>query len=678
MKLLHALTTIFLLMICRIDTVLAQESYNDRVLDSLLRELRIAKDDTNKTKLYYKVADRYGLHDPAKLREYVLLGKEHAQKHRFHRAEAVFVGMLGNIKHDQGDADSALWYYNKSYEMHEKAGEERNMALTLVDMSNVYNWNGNGVEAVRLLTRAIPILEKIKDYENLVVVYDNFASQYFAEENFEKALDYQLRALKAANKGKVEHYYGKIYRSLGNIYAGMKDSVRAEKFIRQSIGFSKKHHRHYDLAVAYMNLADYTTEHQQALNYLLEANTIFRQISPEHPVATSVIGRIGQLYLTKAIDGKQAISPLNDVERKRLLNQAERYIDTALTISKKNGYTQNVMYYTGMMAELKAEQGDYKQAYEDFTDHLALYDSLYSQENKNKISQIESENEILVRDQKIVEKETRIREMWLYGVIVLIGVLLLFSFFLYRSRIGNLHLKNSLIRQEAKQREAELHLQNRIMESELKVMRTQMNPHFIFNVLNNIDSYILSNDRKTASRLIQKFAKLSRLVLENSTHNLVPTTRDWQALQLYVELEALRFKDQFTYHFQVEEGVDIANLLIPPMLIQPIVENAIHHGLRAVEKSDKRLEVNLGVEDHYLVFTVVDNGVGFSHSARHSEIKVSYKEKSMGLASIKERLELFNLQQSTYKASLVIQDRETDSEGTIVRLTFPLLYEAIS
>src|SRR5690606_8879434 len=126
----------------------------------------VAKDDTNKTKLYYKVADRYGLHDPNMYSKYVHIGKAHAERHRFDRATAVFISMLGAIKHDQGDIDSALWYYHKSYDLHKKNDDERNMALMLVDISNVYNWSGNNVEAIRYLTRAVPVLEKIKDYEN--------------------------------------------------------------------------------------------------------------------------------------------------------------------------------------------------------------------------------------------------------------------------------------------------------------------------------------------------------------------------------------------------------------------------------------------------------------------------------------------------------------------------------
>lgn len=657
-----------------------QGGYNDHVLDSLLRALQVAKDDTNKTKLYYKVADRYGLHDPKMYSKYVHIGKAHAERHHFDRAKAVFISMLGAIKHDQGDIDSALWYYNKSYDLHKKNGDERNMALMLVDISNVYNWSGNNVEAMRYLTRAVPVLEKIKDYENLTITYGNFATLYVQEENFKKALEYELKALKSANDGKVDHKYAGVYNTLGTIYAGLKDTVRATKLMEQSIGYAKKHHRNYELAQAYGNMATYSHDNQQRLTYLLEARKIWKQINPEHPIATSVIGSIGELFLEQAIEGKKAKdgkSIISRAERDRLLHQAGLYIDTALTLSKKNGYMQNVMFYTGRKAELQAEQGDYKQAYTDFTDHLALYDSLYSQENKNRISQIESENELLIRDQRISEKEARIREMWLYGVILLFGTVLVFSFFLYRNKISHLRLKNSIAQQEAERREAELNLQNKIMESELKVLRTQMNPHFIFNVLNNIDSYILVNDRKAASRLIQKFAKLSRLVLENSIHNLVPVVRDWEALQLYVELEALRFSNEFEYSFHVQEDLDLHKLLVPPMLIQPLVENAIHHGLRTSTGPDKKVTVTLEIQESDLLFTVSDNGIGFNLSQENKEATSDYKQKSIGLDSIKERLELFNLQQDTAKANIIIQHKDAVDDETVVRVYFPVLYNSI-
>jgi tetratricopeptide (TPR) repeat protein len=649
-------------------------SYNDAVLDSLLSELHRAKDDTNKTKLYYKVAERYGLHDPKLFSEYVHIGKAHAEKHQFGRAAAVFVSMLGAIKHDEGDIDSTLWYYNKAYELHQKNGDERNMALLLIDISNVYNWQGNNVEAIRYLTRSLPILEKIKDYENLAITYANFATLYIQEENFKKALEYALKAWKSANTGKVEYRYANVYNTLGTIYAGLKDTVKAETYTRRSIGYAKKHHRNYELAQAYNNLASYTNDDRKQLDYLLASRKVWEQISPEHPVATTVLGRIGKLYLRHASEKeKNEAHNLSQSERARLLDSAEKYIDMVLSLSKKNDYTQNVMHYLGVKAQLAAERGDYKRAYFDFEDHLKLYDSLYSQENKNRISQIESENELLLRDQKIAGHENRMKEMWLYGIIILISVILAFTFFLYRNKVNNLTLKNTLADQEAKQKEAEIMLQYRIMESELKVVRTQMNPHFIFNVLNNIESYILDNDRKTASRLIQKFAKLSRLILENSTQNLVPLTRDWMALQLYAELEALRFNHQFTYSFQVHEEVDVNRWLIPPMLIQPLVENAIHHGLRLSSAEYKKVEVDVRIEDEHLVFSISDNGIGLSRSKELKTPTNSYKEKSIGLASVRERLELFNLNKSTSKAYLIMQEKDEDASGTVVQIFFPLL-----
>jgi LytS/YehU family sensor histidine kinase len=117
-------------------------------------------------------------------------------------------------------------------------------------------------------------------------------------------------------------------------------------------------------------------------------------------------------------------------------------------------------------------------------------------------------------------------------------------------------------------------------ESELKALRAQMNPHFVFNILNTIESYALDNNKEAASVMIQKFSRLTRLVLENSMNQFVPFENDLKSLQLYIELEQMRYADKFLVVYNIQQHILEENYLIPPMIIQPFVENAIIHGLR--------------------------------------------------------------------------------------------------
>ncbi|MBL0018914.1 MAG: histidine kinase [Bacteroidetes bacterium] len=106
-----------------------------------------------------------------------------------------------------------------------------------------------------------------------------------------------------------------------------------------------------------------------------------------------------------------------------------------------------------------------------------------------------------------------------------------------------------------------------------------MNPHFIFNCLNSINSFILDNDQETASRYLIKFAKLIRLILENSNSKLIPLQSELDALKLYIEMEALRFEPKFSWQIDVDEEVAAHHVMVPPLILQPFVENAIWHGL---------------------------------------------------------------------------------------------------
>ncbi|RZK73941.1 MAG: hypothetical protein EOO92_17775, partial [Pedobacter sp.] len=203
-------------------------------------------------------------------------------------------------------------------------------------------------------------------------------------------------------------------------------------------------------------------------------------------------------------------------------------------------------------------------------------------------------------------------------------------------------------------------LKQQLAESELKAIRAQMNPHFIYNVLNSIESYILEKDAESASVLVQKFANLSRLILENSTQSLVAVSREWRALELYTELEAMRFEYIFKYEFINHSSIDLKKLLVPPMLIQPLIENAIHHGLRNSLNSESMVSIELTTNADHIIFKVRDNGVGLSATINKNEGHL-FKQQSLGLKTIEERVLAINASRKKQWASFSI--REVVGEG---------------
>ncbi|MFT4202792.1 MAG: histidine kinase [Chitinophagaceae bacterium] len=210
-------------------------------------------------------------------------------------------------------------------------------------------------------------------------------------------------------------------------------------------------------------------------------------------------------------------------------------------------------------------------------------------------------------------------------------------------------------------------LKIQIKDIRTQVLRAQMNPHFIFNVLNSIESYIVENDSRTASRLIQKFSLLCRFTLENSSQTTVNAEQEWEALKLYTEFEAMRFPGKFRYSFEVEDGTELSSLSITPMMVQPLIENAIHHGIRNSDKRDLQLGIQVQRKEDVLVFVVRNNGARLRDG---QVVKSSFKAKSMGIAIIKERIDIINQTIGKKKASFSLSENDF---FTVATLSLPIL-----
>ena len=214
-------------------------------------------------------------------------------------------------------------------------------------------------------------------------------------------------------------------------------------------------------------------------------------------------------------------------------------------------------------------------------------------------------------------------------------------------------------------------------ELEMQALRAQMNPHFIFNCLSSINNFVLNNETEEASDYLTKFSRLIRTVLNNSKKSYIPLEDELDMLRLYLEMETLRFKDSFTYCIHMDEKIDPLTIFIPPLLIQPFVENAIWHGL--LHKAEPgRLDICVKVEKNILICIIEDNGVGRSF-ARVSESKSVEKKKSMGIQITRQRLSLINGNAEIAGNDFVIEDLYDDighASGTKVILR--LMYKEIN
>jgi LytS/YehU family sensor histidine kinase len=217
---------------------------------------------------------------------------------------------------------------------------------------------------------------------------------------------------------------------------------------------------------------------------------------------------------------------------------------------------------------------------------------------------------------------------------------------------------------EAEKKEAErilMNTQQKMSEVEMQALRAQMNPHFIFNCLNSINRYIVKSDQATASLYLTKFAKLIRLILDNSNTKNVMLSNELEALKLYIDMESLRFDKKFTYSIVVDSGISTDSIEVPPLIIQPYVENAIWHGLLH-KQSSGHLTIHISMPSENMLQCVIeDDGVG-REKARELKSKTATTKKSLGMKLTENRISLLN-KHAQLNASVEIIDVYNGENG---------------
>lgn len=324
---------------------------------------------------------------------------------------------------------------------------------------------------------------------------------------------------------------------------------------------------------------------------------------------------------------------------------------------------------TRKLSEVYKYKGDYTKALETYQEYVAVVDTLYVRKEQeiaraarfnrelaakqSRISGLEQERELTqskyslaLTEQQLVAESIKRQNWIIYSLIFGMLLMGLAVYFFYRSNKQQ-KLANNLLA--------------------LKSLRSQMNPHFIFNALNSVNNFIAKSDERSANRYLSDFSTLMRAVLENSDEDFIPLSKELELLELYTKLEHSRFSDKFDYEIIVDEGIDVDAFQIPPMLLQPYIENAIWHGLRYRE--DKGfLKIELGQKDRQaLEISIIDNGIGRKQSAA-LKTQNQKKQKSKGMGNIKKRIEILNDMYKD-KVDVFISDLETNGTGTKVLFT---------
>ena len=479
-----------------------------------------------------------------------------------------------------------------------------------------------------------------------------------------------------------------IYNNLGVLYEEMEDPDQALNYHRQALKIKMELNDPSGVGSSLNNLGvvfeQLLPNYDSSIYYYRKAYEVFRKADNQRGIATS-LGNIGVIhrlnhqpdsavfYAEKALKIR---SFLNDEEGKssclfnlgkaqydlREYKASEKFFQQSLKISKKINSRKRTSKIYEALALLYNHMHENEKAYEYHVKYSQLKDSILNSENSKQIAELKTRYELEKKNQQlsvlsqknILQKESIVKYNFLLLTIFLIAILITFiAILLFRQN-----------RLKARQQTFEL---------QQKLLRSQMNPHFIFNTLFSIQTYMLDNDAISASRFLSRFAKLMRHILENSKHEYVSLENEIEFLKNYLFIQQLRFDESFTYEVKYTGKEESSQILIPPMLSQPFIENAIDHGIRNIDKEGV-VKVHFSIRDEMLKVTIADNGVGFYHKKPgHQKLK---NHKSTGVENTRQRIKILaNKYKSEYLFEIRDLGRENPSKtGTIITFAIPLIF----
>ena len=250
---------------------------------------------------------------------------------------------------------------------------------------------------------------------------------------------------------------------------------------------------------------------------------------------------------------------------------------------------------------------------------------------------------------------------WFYTIVFILCASIAYGYFSWKSK---LMLKQIELLNE------KIALEKDLKSSMLSTIKSQMNPHFFYNALNTIQAYIFKNDKLKANNYLAKFSKLTRIILEMSEKEFISLADELDSIKLYLDLEQMRFSDDFEYEINISDNVDIKSIEFPSMLLQPYVENAIKHGLLHLNK-EKRLKIFIDMENNNLIVSIDDNGIGRIKSASLNSLK-NRNHQSFATKAIDKRLEILNKERNN-KITVRYVDKyyQNIATGTTVILIIP-------
>jgi tetratricopeptide (TPR) repeat protein len=598
---------------------------------------------------------RYNLQLPKAKESYLSALNVYSKMNDYNGIAAASGGMMAYHKLANSLTDSVRFYFDKIVVLSDSITDKRvickahyNLAVRLLETEDYY-------AATEHLHQSIKLSEKIHFDDCILYAKTSLAVVKYRMNNIEESIKLNLEVAPKAKGSKLFNLYPAILKNLGVCYEAKGDYDKAEEYCAAALAASANYNIREGVDILYRNMASVKLKKGQIDSAIYYADKCLALVALESRNMHIVNVSLADAYIAK-----------------RQYEKAEKLLIEFMKQQQKQKTTKFVSESYHTLAQLYKKWGKYEKACYYYSLNSTLKDSIFGEETLKKVADLQafywsqqkkSELALSKKNEELKSKEAEEAKIKnkLYtsqrnGLIVAIILVIVFSILIYKVNLQR--KKDKLTRQ--------------VSELELKAIRAQMNPHFLFNALSAIQMLINKNDIRQSNLALAKFGRLMRLILEYSEKQTVSIDDEMKMLELYIQLENLRFP--FQYSINIDQSIDQENAHIPSMLIQPYVENAIKHGI-SMKPDNRNLSIQIKQSnDNHLLCTVEDDGIG-RIQAEAGKSKYS-QHKSMGIKLSQERLELLNKLNSK-GAKVIINDLYTETgapAGTRIELCIPITY----
>jgi len=565
---------------------------------------------------------------------------------RYHLLYAEYYFATGDFRKASEEASAAM-------KKAESADDDKDLSKAMIFFGRYYLRTSFLQESLQYFKNAISIADK-KNLQGIkpaaIVGLVNVYRALDDKPNYRMSLINLIEA-STAEKDTMRAITG--YYFLGTIYAGDNATVTWRNFstadsllkICYNLAVLRKDTVNAANALANMGWNFYLAKmydpalasYKKSLAYSIPAGI--------HAAAANSYGNIGNIYRDL---GNTEVS----------LSFYKKSLEQAMMV--KDWYSLEWVYKD--ISDLYLNVKDTVKAFKAYILHKQFNDSLLTYQRISGLmdARLRYETDTQIREVELLSLKLKNQRLMLWGFCGLIILLLAIGWLIFRTS-----------KHKEKTRLSEMN--RKIAEIRQANLRQQMNPHFIFNTLNSIQYYMYQHDKLATNNYLTKFSNLMRKVLDNSQHTSIPLRDELNALNLYLELECIRFKDKFTYEIKVDDEIDTMLYKIPTMLIQPYVENSICHGLMPLEgKGSVKIDIKLDTD--HLMCTIEDNGIG-REAAQERKTGTDCNHNSLGTQIVNSRLDLVNeLYGTSLKTKYTdLKDVNGEPAGTLVEIHIPIL-----